>query len=745
MTPTRFAPHLIALGCVGAAAFALPAQAQTQTDADADAQTPARNLGGVTVSDTVIEDSYKPEVASNPLITQPLRDTPRTVTVLDNSFLQDTRAVSFAEALRNVPGITLGVGEGGAGSGDFINLRGFDASNDIAIDGFADRLQYSRSDVFNLEQIEVYKGANTALSGAGGAAGQINLVTKRAVADTFVQAEAGIGNRDWRRGTVDANVLLDADKGIAARINLMAHDQGFAGRDFIGQKRFGIAPSLAFGLGGDTTLTASLQYQEDDNLIDYGIPVLANGTAPNFPLSNYYGWRNIDFEDQELLIATVTLDHKLSDVVSLTGGVRWGEVRREAVWSTPRPANQASLQAAVDAINAGNTAGANYIVGGPQGFGRIIRNEVAAARAAVVIDHPVRDGGIGNALVIGTEISRESLTRDSISTTGLSGTQRNLFAPDPDFAGPITQTRTYGQFDNQADRIAVYGTDTLKIGEALQLSLGGRYERFEVELGGTNYATLTTRDFAEDLFSWQAGVVYKPIEAASLYVSYSDARQPQTLGATATGTVSTANAALPALKNENYEIGAKLDLFDGGLALTAAAFRNQRVNQPITLDGDVTLTGRQRVQGVELSATGNLTDAWQVFAAYAYLDSEILRAGTGAELTVGEEIAGTPEHSATLWSTYDTGIGLRLGGGFNYVGDFATRNSSLANQAFQGGDYWLLNAMAEYRFTDRLAVQVNANNLANERYIQRIRANDNYVIAVPGEGRTVMASLRVSF
>jgi len=744
MTPTRPASRLLALGCVGAAAFAMPAQAQT-AEPEQEQEQPARRLGSVTVTDTVIEDSYKPEGASNPLITQPLRDTPRTVTVLDKSFLKDNQAVSFTEALRNVPGITLGVGEGGAGSGDFINLRGFDASNDIAIDGFADRLQYSRSDVFNIEQIEVYKGANTALSGAGGAAGQINLVTKRAVADTFVNADVGLGNRDWRRATADANVLLDADRGIAARINLMAHEQGVAGRDFVGQKRFGIAPSLAFGLDQDTTITASLQYQEDDNLIDYGVPLLASGAPANFPLSNYYGWRNIDFEDQELLIATVTLDHRISDVVSLTGGVRWGEVRREAVWSTPRPTSQASLQAAVNAINAGNTAGATYVIGGPQGLGRISRNEVAAARAAVVIDHPTRAGGIGNALVIGAEVSRESLTRDTITTTGLAGTARNLFAPEPDFAGTFTQSRTYGLIDNSADRIAVYGTDTFKIGEALQINLGGRYERFEADLGGTQYAALATRSFSEDLFSWQAGVVWKPVEAASLYVSYSDARQPQTLGATATGTVTTANAALPALKNENYEVGAKVDLFDGALALTAAAFRNQRVNQPITVDGDVTLTGRQRVQGVELSATGNITDAWQVFAAYTFLDSEIQRAGTGAELTVGEEIAGTPEHSATLWSTYDTGIGLRLGGGFNYVGEFATRNSTLANQAWTGGDYWLLNAMAEYRFSDTLAVQVNANNLANERYLQRIRANDTYVIAVPGEGRTVMATLRVSF
>lgn len=729
-------PRMLALGCVGAAAFALPAQAQNSDE--------PRKLGGVTVTDTVIEDSYKPDRAANPLVTQPLRDTPRTITVLDDSFLKDTQAVSFADALRNVPGITLGVGEGGAGSGDFINLRGFDASNDISIDGFADRLQYSRSDVFNLEQIEIYKGPNTALSGAGGAAGLINLVTKRAQAETFLRADAGLGNRDWLRGTLDANVLLDADRGLAARINLMAHDQGVAGRDVVGQSRFGIAPSLAFGLGRDTILTASLQYQKDDNLIDYGVPVLADGTAPNFPLSNYFGWRNIDFEDQELLITTLTLDHTISNAVSLTAGLRWGDVQREAVWSTPRPVSQASLQAAVAAINAGNRAAATYVIGGPQGFGRASRNEVAAARAALVVDHPAKPGGIGNNLVIGGEISRENLTRDSISTTGLAGTARNLFAPEPDFAGPITTTRTFGQVDNAADRLALYAFDTFRIGESLLINLGGRYERFAVQLGGTQFEALAQREFSEDLFSWQAGIVWKPADNASVYMSYSDARQPQTLGATATGNVTLATAALPALKNENYEAGAKLDLLDERLALTAAVFRNERVNQPITVDGDIALTGRQRVQGIELSATGNITDSWQVLAAYAFLDSEILRAATTALLTEGEELAGTPRHSGTVWTTYDTGTGVRLGGGFNYIGAFNTRNTTLANRAWQGGDYLLLNAMIAYRLTERLAVQLNANNLADERFIERVRANDSYVIAVPGEGRTIMATIRFS-
>lgn len=692
--------------------------------------------------DVILVEGEQAKKPTNPLLTEKPRDTPRTVTVLDKQFLADTGAVTFADALRNVPGITLGQGEGGAGSGDFINLRGFDASNDIAIDGFADRLQYSRSDVFNVEQIEVYKGPNTALSGAGGAAGQINLASKAPALTDFVNADLSLGNREWKRATLDANIAQDDMGGSAFRLNLMAHDQDVARRDQITQTRFGVAPSFAIGLNGPTRATVSLFWQQDENIPDYGIPLLTTGVRPA-PIRNYYGWRNIDREDQTVLLATLTLEHQFSDQVQLVNATRWGRVDRTAVWSTPRPIDAASLNAAAAAIAAGRPQDANYTVGGPQGLGRVSSNDVLTNRTTLTIDTPQGTGGIGNTLVIGAEASRESFTRDTISTTGLAGTVRNLFAPTPDFAGTFSQTRTFGQYDTQAERLSVFAFDTLKLlDERLQFNVGGRYERFDVELGGTAYAALADRTVRDNLFSWQAGVVVKPVDAASIYFSYSDAKQPQALSATSTGAVTTANLALPALKNESYEIGAKWDVLAERLSLTAALFRTERVNQPIAVGPDVLLAGRQRVQGVELSATGQLAPGWQLFAAYAYLDSEILRAATGSELTEGEVLALTPNHSGTVWTSYQAGP-FQIGGGINYVSERVTRNSTAAQAAWALDEYVLANAMLAYEFTPRLSVQVNVNNIFDAAYINRIRANDSYVIAVPGEGRTAMATLRV--
>src|SRR3546814_13287491 len=77
-----------------------------------------------------------------------------------------------------IPGITFGAGEGGGGYGDSINLRGYSASNDITVDGVRDSAQYSRTDPFNLQQIEVYNGANSVYNGSGSVGGTINLVQK---------------------------------------------------------------------------------------------------------------------------------------------------------------------------------------------------------------------------------------------------------------------------------------------------------------------------------------------------------------------------------------------------------------------------------------------------------------------------------------------------------------------------------------------------------------------------------------
>ena len=740
-------PAFLAMGCVGFIASAQPVAAQQ-------AEKP-ETLGRVTVTDSeVAEGSYRTEAASNARLTEPLLNTPRTITVLPEAMLRDQAVVSFADALRNVPGITIGVGEGGAGSGDFITLRGFDASSDVTIDGFADRLQQTRSDLFNYEAIEVIKGPNSAVGGAGGASGQINLVSKAPRLEDRVILNGSLGSADYRRLQGDANLAL---KGLvpnaAIRLNAVWHDQGMAGRDEVFQRRMGFAPSIAFGLDTPTRATLSYMWQSDDNRMDYGIPF--GLTGERFPISraNYYGVLGVDQEHQVTQIATLKLEHDFSSAVRIANVTRWGKVTREAVWTTPQNRNTAgapglcapnpdcTFASAVQAIEEGRYAQALYITAGPQGLGRMSENRVLVNQTNLTAN--VETGPVAHTIVFGGEIGREDFERGTINVGGLANRLVNLYAPDPVFTGPLTWTRTPGQYDVRATRGALWAFDTLKFGDRFQLNGGVRWERFVADYGGT---ALVANRQVNNLWSWQGAAIFKPVENGTLYLSYTDAKQPQALASTATGAVGT--AVNPPLMNRNFELGTKWDVAGGGLSLTAALFRTERTNEAITnSDGNTEFVGKRRVQGLELSASGQITPDWSVFAAYAFLDSKILRASAtvAGQLTEGESLTATPKHSGSLWTTYALPFGLTLGGGLQYVGETPARQSSATIAAWSFDPVTIVNAMASYKFSDRVSLQLNATNLFDEFYIQRPRVTDTYAFGVPGEGRKIIGTLTFTY
>lgn len=248
------------------------------------------------------------------------------------------------------------------------------------------------------------------------------------------------------------------------------------------------------------------------------------------------------------------------------------------------------------------------------------------------------------------------------------------------------------------------------------------------------------------MFSYQAALVYKPAENGSIYFSYSDARQPQALTSTSTGAGGT--AINPTLKNNSMELGTKWNVLGERLALTAALFRTERTNEVIeTSTGVNEAVGKRRVQGLELSATGEITDAWNLYAAYSYMDSKIVRAAaTGnGPLTEGESLTQTPPHNISLWTTYEFPFGLEIGGGANYVGKRQAINSTTTRPGWSFSDYWLVSALVKYEITENLALQLNVNNIFNEKYYERPRVTGSYAFAVPGEGRNAMLTLNVRY
>lgn len=247
-------------------AFALPASAQTAGGAS------TSTLREVQVEATA--DSFKADRVSSPKFSEPLVDTPQTITVIKKEVLQEQGAATLTEALRNTPGVTFQMGENGnTSTGDAVFLRGFDTSGSVFIDGARDIGTVTR-DMFNVESVEVVKGPASADIGRTAPTGYINLVSKVPLAENFFAGSVGIGSGDYKRVTGDFNRVLNESGSMAFRLNVMKQDSGVVGRDYVENKGWGVAPSIAFGLNTPTRVILQYQHIDQKNRPDGGLPTI---------------------------------------------------------------------------------------------------------------------------------------------------------------------------------------------------------------------------------------------------------------------------------------------------------------------------------------------------------------------------------------------------------------------------------------------------------------------------------------
>src|SRR3954468_879700 len=230
-------------------------------------------------TESVTVTGRAPASIVSPKFTEALRDTPQSIDVVPGEIIADQGATTLRDAVRNVAGISLAAGEGGA-QGDNLTIRGFTARNDIFIDGMRDFGSYYR-DPFNQQEVQVLKGPSSVAFGRGTTGGVLNQATKTPERRSFVNGSATFGTDDTKRVTLDVNAPVSALGDAAAfRMNVMATDAGVAGRDVANNRRYGIAPSLAVGLGSPTRATFTFFHQAEHDIPDYGIPWRFNEAAP---------------------------------------------------------------------------------------------------------------------------------------------------------------------------------------------------------------------------------------------------------------------------------------------------------------------------------------------------------------------------------------------------------------------------------------------------------------------------------
>lgn len=731
-------------------------------------KTQAVELGAVKVQGKQDQEkSYKVEQASSPKYTAPLLDTPQTITVVPQEVIQEQGALSLRQVLSNVSGITFAAGEGGGGLGDSINIRGFSANNNIMIDGLRDSAQTTRSDTFNLESVEVVKGPSSVYSGAGTTGGSINLVSKTPHFGTLTTLGAGLGTDDYKRLTADTNQQLDGIEGAAFRLNLMAHQNDVAGRDQIDYDRWGIAPSLSFGLGTPTRLTLSYLHQSDDNLPDYGLPALNGKVLAGVDRDNYYGFRNLDTEETDIDSFTVKLEHDFNDLVSLSNSARYSETDRTTVvtaaqLNTGTYDSNGSLPGGVRPVPAGK-----YTYGGAAGFGRDYSTKLAINQTNLTWNF--NTGFIAHTLVTGAEIFQEKYERTTFSYNTLAANQLfDLHNPEGYYSGPTNKQDT-GRAESELDSRALYAFDTLELSEQWELNLGLRYERYEGEGKtatvavvpgyGSQYAWSGKQDSSDDMFSGRAGLVFKPATNGAIYVAWGNSYNPSAESLTGSGNLGGTSGTglndktqnLDPEKNETWELGTKWDLLDQRLAVNAALFRVDKTNGRVDVDSGAgvsyQLDGEQRVEGFELGLSGKITDNWEAFANYTQMRSEIRKTGTSATdlAEEGQALANTPPRSFSLWTSYDLPQGWEVGYGAQFVDERNVANTGTAKVPA----YWLHSALVGYEVNNELSLQLNLYNLFDKEYYDRIRTTAGTTARssslVPGDGRSAVLTANYSF
>jgi len=734
------------------------------------AQEAARPAQGEQLQEVVVEadrdkPTYKQETVQSPRYTEPLRDIPQTITVIPKEVIEERGATSLRDVLRNVPGISMQAGEGGGGpAGDNLSIRGFAARSDIFVDGFRDSSSggYSR-DPFNIEQLEVVKGPASTSSGRGSTGGSINLFSKVPTLDPFYRGDIGGGTDSFFRTTLDINVPLWVNgggvsstsgkdpvtgkdvsgvatfpqTGAAFRLNALYHDQDIPGRDHVNNQRWGLAPSITFGIGTPTRFTLNYLHLDQDNVPDYGIPWVARTSTnpalppgiPPVPFSNYYGSLTRDYEHITTDIFTGILEHDFSDNLKSRTALRWGRNDRDSITTAPRFANVNNSFVINRQFQSRDQVDETW------GLISDLRYEFVA-------------GGMKHELVAGVETSRDLSHNDARASSAGNNPTTTLFNPNPwdPFTGTITHTGAYT--DTATDSLAFYLFDTVELSKQWLFTGGVRWDYVDVDYSARAAApalTMTnlTRDDSEP--SFKAALTYKPQENGSIYLGYGTSFNPSTENLTyiapPTGTNSTDSLFnTPPEESNTLEFGTKWDLFDEKLALTAAIFRTEKTNARTTDPADptiVSLTGEQVVQGFELGFSGAVTEKWRLIGGYTYLDSEVKKSAVPAE--VGSEVSNTPEHSFSLWSVHQITDKLDAGVGVQYVGERYNNNNQTTRQL--APDYFVVDAMVNYQVNENVSLRLNGYNLFDEEYIDRVGGGH----FVPGQGRSVALTASFSF
>lgn len=641
---------------------------------------------------TAARDSYGEQDGSSATRTPtPLIDVPQAVTVITADQMEDQGLRQLGTALRYVPGVSLGTGEGHR---DQVLLRGQSTTAGFFIDGLRDDAQYYRP-LYNVERIEVLKGANALIFGRGAGGGAINRVMKSAaVMDDFVAASATIDS--FGAWSLASDINQPLTETAALRFNATYEDLNNH-RDLYSGRFFGISPTLTAELGPQTQLTASYTYDDDDRVTDRGVPSLGG-----VPISGYdrtfFGDATFNHSTNQAHIARARIDHALSAAVTINASLQFADYDKYYGNILPEAATASTVR--LSGYEAANTR----------------QNLIGQTNLVATFD----TGGVGHTLLLGMEAMTQDSTaiRRNASFSGASSRTVSITT----FAVPAFTLVANSQSASDLTSLSFYAQEQLDFGP-VQLVAGLRFERFD--LASVNLANGFTGNRVDEKWSPRLGLIVKPVDDVSLYASYATSFLPQS--GDQFSVLSALSETLVPEKFENIELGAKWAITPGLLA-TAAVFQLDRSNSQApdqANPGQIVLTGATRVKGIELSLAGEVTRDLQLSLSYTLLDGAVR--ATTSTAPAGRGLQQLPRHQASAWVRYQLTPAFGIGTGLIHQSrQFAT----ISNAVVLPG-YARVDAALFYDASVVVSFQLNIENLFDAAYYPSAHTDNNIQPGAP--------------
>ena len=639
----------------------------------------------------------------------PIIDVPQTLSIVTDDEIRKQGFRELGDIVRYTPGVNTSQGEGHR---DSIVFRGVRSTADFYLDGVRDDVQYYRS-LYNLEQVEILRGPNALLFGRGGTGGIINRVTKKAVLDeqfgSFDMGADSFGAFDF---AVDYNVSTGEKS--ALRINFHS-DTLENHRDYFDGDRYGFNPTLRLELSPVTTLDLSYEHADHERFIDRGVPTL-NGEPVEAFEEIVFGDTDTNLQTLRADIYRANLSHEFSDTRKGNLVVQYSDFQK--MYKN----YYASGYSGGDTFTADGykdpTERTNLIISGN------IVNEF-------------QTGSAKHTLLVGAEIidtENENYRYNTFFITTEDDNEVFNITRPINFGVNAAGVRTYNDFtadlksstESDIEVTSIYIQDQIDVTDKFKILLGGRFDNFDITVRDVKKGTSESREDEE--FSPRAGLIFKPQENVSLYVSYAESFLPRSgeqfkkLDANA--------ARLDPDVYESTEIGVKWDIRPG-LSFTASYFDSEQT--VATRDSDTgensEIVGMQ-VDGIELELKGQVTEKLSLAIGYSDLDGETAKGGEPREI---------PEYTASLWATYEVNDRFGIGFGVTAQGESNIKNDK---PGLILPDYTRVDFAAYYDLADDLSIQLNVENVTDELYFPHSHSTHQ---ASVGEPLNARISLRKTF